>query len=198
MSGNPYESTDPQSTFSPPVSEEKPTSVRVLGIINIVFSAMALCGLGFTTMMFMGGMLEAIPQDPNMPNPTLDLWQNNAGYRAFMIASMVLGLIFAVALFIGGIGLIKYKRYGRSASIAYAWYAIVSAIVGMVVNYFFIFRPMLDALQNVEPGNAQQGAMVGGTIGGIVGGVIGGCAAMIYPCVLLYFMSRPNVKRSLG
>ena len=192
MTENPYESVTHDAELAPPPGVEPPVSIKVLGIINLVFSVLGICGMVFTGVMFLGNV---VPQDPNFPNPTMDAFNNNPGYRTFMIVSMVLGFIFSIVLAAGGVGLLQSRRYGRSASIAYAWYAIIGAVVGIVVNYFFLIGPMIEQAQQAE--GAQRGAAVGGAIGGAVGGVIGSCMGMAYPIVLLFFMSRPNVIRAL-
>ncbi len=193
MSENPYLSSDSPDDFSPPASDDKPIYVQVLGIINLVFAAMGMCSLVFSTAIF---TTDIIPQNANVPNPTLELFANNLGYRIFMIIGFGLGFIFSVVLAVGGVGLLKWRRYGRSATIAYAWYSIVMGVVSFGVNAFFVFGPMIRQAQQAQ--GAQSAAAVGGAIGGIVGGIIGACSAIGYAVVLLYFLNRPRAIRALS
>lgn len=184
MSDNPYQISQPSFT-PPPIANSKPTSVTVFGILNIAFALLGLCGLAVSIAMFF------IPIDPNLPNPAIELMQGNTVYRAFTLVSIPLGLISTIVLVVGGIGLLNWKRYGRTASVVYGWYAIISMIIGTVVSWVFVFIPMF---QQAQQGDAPAQA---GAIGGIIGGTVGGCFGLIYPVVLLYFMSRQDVKNSL-
>jgi hypothetical protein len=79
------------------------------------------------------------------------------------------------------------KPWARKLSIAYAIYALVFGVVGIVVNFLFVVRPMLEQAQG------RQGPEAAGAIGGAFGGTIGGCFGLVYPILLLIFMTRPNV-----
>ena len=59
-------------------------------------------------------------------------------------------------------------------------------MVGMVVNYFLLMRPLLEQAQQMH------GPAAAAAIGGAVGGTIGGCFGLIYPILLLVFMTRTN------
>ena len=158
---------------------QRPTSVTVFGILNIVFAALAILGLiGSIALFFM-------PVDSN--NPVIKIIHKNAAYAAWLKISIPLGLLSCSALLAAGIGLLRLKSWARTLSIVYAIYAIVFGILGTVVNFFFIIRPML------EQARQQHGPEAAGAIGGAIGGTIGGCFGLIYPVLLLIFMLRPNV-----
>ena len=148
---------------------QRPTSVTVFGILNIVFGVLGFCCLPLSAAAFF------MPHDsPVMQsNPVMQVIDTNAGYRAFLLGSIVVGMIFIIMLLIGGIGLLINKAWGRTLSLVYAYYAIASAVVGMVVN-----------LAVLAPALAQQQA--GLLVNSICGGVIG----LIYPVLLLVFMYR--------
>lgn len=184
MSDNPYQTT--QQSFSPPPAvKDKPTSVTVFGILNLAFALMGLCGLGASVAMFF------IPVDPNIPNPAIEIMQSNAAYRSYMIGSIAMGFVSTIVLAVAGVGLLTWRKYGRTASIFYGWFAILSMIVGTIVNWIFIFGPMVEQAQKAN------GPEMAGAIGGAIGGSIGSCVALIYPAILLFFMSRPNIKNAL-
>jgi hypothetical protein len=108
-----------------------------------------------------------------------------------MQTMIVLGCLASLALLVGGIGLLLVKAWGRTLSIGYAWYAIVSVVAGMLVNWLYLVQPMLA---QGEAGGLGQAA----AIGGAVGGMIGGCFSVIYPVVLLIFMYRPAVRAAVA
>ena len=64
------------------VTPQKPTSVKVFGVLNIVFGLLGICGNVFSLVMMFGNVL---PQDPNFQNPALELMNTNSAYRMFMI-----------------------------------------------------------------------------------------------------------------
>ena len=158
---------------------ERPTSVTVFGILNIVFAAFGIIGT------FASLALFSANADTN--NPVIKIIHENSSYAAWMKICIPLGAIVCIALLAAGIGLLKLKPWARILSIAYAIYAIVFGIIGLVVNYFFLVQPMLQQAQG------QQGPQAAAAIGGAIGGCIGGCFGMIYPILVLIFMTRPKI-----
>ena len=160
---------------------ERPVSVTVFGILNIVFGVLGLCGMLVTVVILFS---------PEMAkdNPALAAMQTIPAYHAFMVVSLGLGTIASLVLIVAGIGLLMSQGWARVLSIIYGWYAVVFGIIGMVFNLVYVIPVMTKNMGN--QGNPQAvGAAVGGMIGGVCGGVIG----MIFPVVLLVFMYRRNV-----
>ena len=165
----------------------RPTSVTVLGILNIVFAAFGLMGIAiYILMMF-------VPSSLNAKNPVLDLMRQNPGYAMYANISTFVGAAFTLVHLLAGIGLLMLRPWGRWLSIAYAVFAIISLIVNSLINYYFLLAPMIDKLAALQPGQEKAAA-----IGGIVGMVAGTCVGPIYPIILLIFMYRPNVKAAFG
>ena len=159
---------------------QRPTSVTVFGILNIVFAV-----LGIISLLAMAALFAAVGTNSN--NPVIQLIQNNPAYAAWMKFSLVLGVPVAVVLLAAGIGLLKLKPWARIVSIAYGIYAIVMVLASLVVNYIFLLQPMLQQAHQL------QGPQAAAAIGGAVGGTFGSCFGLIYPILLLIFMMRPNV-----
>jgi len=164
---------------------EKPASIKVFGVLNLVFGTMGICGL-----LASGAVLFAMPHDPNMPNPALDLIQTSPVYRGFMICSLGLGFIFTVVLILSGTGLLKYRKSGRKLAIWYSWYAIIAAVVGTAMNLVFLLGPMMEQAN-------QQGPQGAAAFGGFIGGMVGGLTGLIYPIILLVFMNKQKVIDAL-
>ena len=158
---------------------QRPTSVTVFGILNIAFACFGVLGILASIALF------------NLPassgNPVVKIMQDNPTYAAFMKISILLGIFSSLAMLAAGIGLLMLKGWGRYLSIGYAIYAILFGIVGVVMNFLFLVRPLL------ERASQQQGPEAAGAIGGAIGGSFGGCFGLIYPILLLIFMLRPRV-----
>ena len=158
---------------------QRPTSVTVFGVLNIVFAALGIFGLIGSIILFL------IPVGSN--NPVIKIMHENPAYAAWLKICIPLGLLRCAALLAAGIGLLRLKSWARILSIVYAIYAVVFDILAVVINFFFIIQPML------EQARQQHGPEAVGAIGGAIGGTIGGCFGLIYPVLLLIFMLRPNV-----
>ena len=158
---------------------QRPAAVTVFGILNIVFAVLGVIGVIASLALFL------MPADTN--NPVIKLIHGSPGYALWLKVCIPLGVLSGLVLLAAGIGLLFLKSWARKLSIIYAIYAIVFAIVGMVANFIFLIQPML------EQARQQQGPEAAGALGGAIGGSFGGCLGLIYPILLLIFMTRPNV-----
>ena len=113
---------------------QRPTSVTVFGILNIVFAAFGVFGLIFSMALF------HLPADSN--NPVVKLIHENPAYAAWLKASILLGVPSCLVLLAAGMGLLCLKSWARILSITYAIYAIVFGMVGTVVNFILMVVPM--------------------------------------------------------
>ena len=158
---------------------QRPTSVTVFGILNIVFAAFGVFGLIVSIALFFASA--------NSNNPVIKIMHENPGYAVWLKICIPLGLLSCAALLAAGIGLLRLKSWARKLSVAYAIYAILFGILGTVVNFIFLVRPIIEHAQQ------QSGPEAAGAIGGAIGGSVGGCFGLIYPVLLLIFMLRPKV-----
>jgi hypothetical protein len=159
---------------------QRPTAVTVFGILNIVFAAFGLFGVLASVLLF-----TAFGANSN--NPVLQIVRDSPAYAAWMKFSVVQGLVASGVLLAAGIGLLMLKPWARILSIAYGIYAILMILVGTVVNYLFLVQPMMDQARGMH-GPEMMGAM-----SGAVGSMFGSCFGLIYPILLLIFMTRQNV-----
>ena len=158
---------------------QRPTSVTVFGILNLLFGALGVFGV------FM--MLALLFGERAQNNPVVRLMEENSGFGTWMKLSIPLGIISTIAVFVSGIGLLLMKRWGRTLAFAYAVLAIASGAVSLIMNFTFVVRPLMDQAAR------QQGPEAAGAVGGVLGGMCGGCFGLLYPILLLYFMTRPSV-----
>jgi hypothetical protein len=180
---NPYQVTaDPGPNESGTDERPYPLSVKVFGILNLVFAVWGLLGLGFSAAMMVAASSGYFPS-----NPAYEALNESVFFTVYNYAMTAAGFVATVVLAAAGIGLLKGRNYGRVLSIGYAVYAIVSAILGMLVNAIFLFPTMFDQ------GNASTATITGAVVGTVIGGLIG----LIYPVLLLVFMTRSNVVDAL-
>lgn len=152
--------TTPQS-FIP----ERPTSVTVFGILNIIFGSLGLICTPF-------GLL-AVFAIPNTMNPS-------GSALVWLLLSTTIGFLCAMLLLTVGIGLLYQKAWARIWCLGYGWFAILWGVIGMGVNVGLTVSGAYGYRQDNIPG----------VIGGFCGGLIG----FIYPILLVVFMRKQNVK----
>ena len=157
---------------------ERPTSIVVFGVLNLIFAVLGFFGTIGSVMMLLG---------MNADNPVYWIMQDSAPYRYFMYVSVPLGIVFIGVLALAGAGLLMSKAWGRTATIVYAIYALAMGVIGGVVNAVFLVGPLL------EMASASSGPESIGAAGGAIGGMFGSCVGLIYPVVQLIFMYRKNV-----
>jgi hypothetical protein len=169
--------------------EQRPTSVTVFGILNIIFGSLGILCTPFALMVL---FVTPPPGQGQNPNPAIELMKD-PGYRTITVVMSGLGIVASAVLLASGIGLLRLRPWGRALAIGYAFYALAAALVNMVVSYVYLIAPMMEAAQ--KNNNPQStGAAVGGTIGGLIGSV----GSLIYPVLLLVFMTRPRVVRAFA
>ena len=153
--------------------------MTTFGILNIVFAVFGVFGLLGTVALFsLTGPSK---------NPVVKIMRESPAYTAWLKLTIPLGLLTCGILLAAGIGLLRLENWGRKLSIDYAIYAIVFSILGLVMNFIFLIRPML------EEAAQKHGPEAAAAFGGVMGGTIGGCFGLIYPILLLVFMTRPKI-----
>lgn len=183
-----------QDPYTPPQFEQKvpvagapqvmPAAIKVFGIINLVMAAFGLFGTCFSLLPFI--------MDLKTPNPVLDMMKENQFYRSYTIFSIILSFVLVSVLGIGGIGLLQNRLWGRTLSMIYAIAAIVTGLVGIMISYLYLVQPMLEKANQMAPGPEKAAMQVGA-----IGGMFGGCFGLIYPVILLVFMTRPRIVQAL-
>src|SRR5438445_11090598 len=115
------------------MAPERPASVLVVGILNVVFGSWGVVTYIITA--FSSGMMIVMSKSPASPmNPLggmLDFMEKEIpGYTAIMIASSVGALALMILLIVSGIGLIKMRQWGRWLAISIATFHMLWQIAG--------------------------------------------------------------------
>jgi len=150
---------------------QRPQSVTVLGILNIVFGGMSLLCSPF-------GILSLLIPQPNSP------FQLSAEMKVFSLVGYAVGFVFAAVLLASGIGLLNLKKWARQAAYVYGWVAICWGVLGAIANGFMLSSSLRDLPSEAMP------AVVGGIVGGMCGGM---CIGLIYPIILIIILRKPDV-----
>jgi hypothetical protein len=161
--------------------QERPMSVTIFGILNIGFAAFGLLSLLLSTVF--------LSQMNTGANPVLKAMNDNPAYVTWTKISVPVGGIASVVLLAAGIGLLMLKNWARVVSIGYSIYAIVGGIIGGIVM-FNVFESMLHQGAGGSPSVMIIGAMVGSLIGIVF--------ALVYPILLIIFMTRPKIIAAFG
>jgi hypothetical protein len=166
------------------MSQQRPTSVTVFGVINIIFGGFAIICLPI-------GLLMSAGLVKFQHNPVMDMLSSSRVWQIWNIVSGILGILSGIVQLIAGIGLLKLKSWARITSVGYAIFAIIVAVANMFLTAI-LFLPMIQKMNSGS--GPEHAATVAGMIGGIIGGLGGSCFQLIYPILLLIFMTRPKVK----
>jgi hypothetical protein len=163
---------------------KKPTAITVFGVLNLVFGVLGACGVVFSLV----SLFMATPGT----NPVYDVMRSSVVLVYWTYASSLIGGVLTLVLCIAGIGLLMDKAWGRLASLAYGGATILFGLLGILMNAIFLFPAMLELADSSRP------EVAGGVIGGVVGGVAGSCIGLVYPVLLIVFMTRKPVVEYLA
>ena len=149
-----------------PEPKKRPVVVTVFGIIIIIIhGALLLCCMPLS---FIGMQLpefaEGFPEN----------------YMPFLYVTTATGMVTAIYGLIAAIGLLMNKTWARSHVMIWAGLSAITSLIYLVMDYgYYGVQWRLD----VE----------GGAIGLVIG-ILTYIAGFIFYGLVLFFMSRPNVK----
>jgi len=149
---------------------DRPTSVTVFGILNIVFGSLGLVSMpaGVLGILF-------ITKAPEF----------GASYGTWLIISQIVGLFLNSSLLALGIGLLKKTTWARRGCVIYSWFALGSISVSVLVTAIVLVLIL-------SPGKDPVIAA------GIFGGFFGLIFAIPYPILLMIFMRKQRVREYFG
>jgi hypothetical protein len=117
-------------------------------------------------------------------NPILQKMNANPQYVAWIKVATPMSGVAAIVVLAAGIGLLVLQNWARIASICYGVYTIVGGIVTavMMMNVFFTAMP--------HDARGPAGIVM---MASIVGAFFGMAIGLVYPILLIIFMTRPKV-----
>lgn len=156
---------------------QRPTSIRVFGILNMVFGSIGVLGYLFSALSLFG--------DAGIPIINLYGW----GMYHFSIGSSIASFVLSVIQVVLGISLVKHKPWARSCSVTYGWVAIVVVLITASVSLAVYWSELQQSIDLGLTGWRTQEE----TISMIYAGV-SGVTGLIYPALLIFFMRRSIVR----
>ena len=157
---------------------KRPASATIFGIFNIVWGFLGVCSLTWALIMRFG-LIPGLEDDP-----VIERMASNSGYQAFTIVSEIFGAVATVVILAAGFGLLQMRHWARLATIGWAAYSILMVIVGSLLNFFLIFRPLIN-----ETGGPERIALMFGL--GFTLAIMTFIGA--YCVVAIFFMTRPKL-----
>jgi hypothetical protein len=163
--------------------------VTTFGILSLAFGGLGLLSIPMTLASLY--WFEALT---HVRNPLLDVMDADPLVRSWMFASLALGAAAAVCLATAGAGLLAMAEWARRLAVLWAGFSLAFGVLGIVMNVAVV-SPALLRLATLlpTPGPAKNGA-----IAGAVGGSIGGIVGLVYPALLLYFITRSEVRAAFA
>ena len=174
----------PPAAVPPPPQRAWPMVIGIIAIILGVLGALGGC-IGLTFTPFLGLMDNIVPPEEA---PQLE---GLAEMVPSLLATAFAGLVIAVLLLMGGIGLVRRRRWGVTACLTWAVvkmvYVVANAFIGYLVN-----QAQFEAMQS-DP-NLQNLPMGFFPAMGAVGSCFGIAWGWILPIFMLIWLTRPGIR----
>jgi hypothetical protein len=150
-------------------------STLIFGILNICYALLTLSG----------PVMSAItPHMAANANPALEYMKSDPSFAALTKFGMCMSVLFGLALFTFGVGLLMLQNWARLGCIIYSVIAIVYTPIVSYIMWPYT-KEMMARMPKMPPGMASGIAAVALGLGLVVG--VG------YAGLLLFFMTRSNV-----
>jgi hypothetical protein len=151
----------------------RPISITVFGILNIGFALFGFLEVSLSRLM----LHSKLPARHGLVVPA----EMNSAWASF---AAFFGTAQALLLLAAGIGLLLTRHWARVLSVVYAVIAMLYALIASFIN-FPTLQATFSRMPVIPPGAVPAVAVAATVIGFIIG--------LIYPGLLLYFMTRPKV-----
>ncbi|HEY1954962.1 MAG TPA: hypothetical protein VGH28_05105 [Polyangiaceae bacterium] len=171
----------------PPRPPGPSTGLKVLAIIQIIFGAFGLLAAPVGIVL---AFVNAASKDPVQRRLHELMWEGPVG--AWSYAAQAFALIFGIALLAGGIGVVRGKRWGRTASLVYAIGTLVTIVITQAVLTIAVYPELFDMMSSATTPVQRAGAM-----GGLLGGIGGAVFSVILPSIVLIVMARRATREQL-
>ena len=173
---NPYSAPAASAADDPVPEWLRPKSPKVVGILSLIFCALGL--ISSFIAIFASDWLDRLQGPDGVPISEI----YPEGYLSVI---NVVGLATMLLLLGAGIGLLKYKLWGRRAFYAFAMLTIVTSIVNSIYIYSYVVPNM----------PAELAAFKANLKYSLVMGIV---SSSIFPLVSIMFLARQRVTDALS
>lgn len=157
---------------------QKPASLTVFGVLNVIFGVLGLCGAVFNIL----GLAAGSARD----NPILYVMKESAVFLVWNWLNALISPLLLLVLLASGVGLLMAKSWGRLAAMGVAGAYIVMDLLSTLMSGIFLLPLYLELLDK-----SGERFMLGAA--GAAGLGLGACFGLVYPVLVLIFMTRKPV-----
>ncbi|WP_395750097.1 hypothetical protein [Prosthecobacter sp.] len=169
---------------SPPSSAQPNALLQIIGGLYILFGSFGLISL------LKNAALCFAPLE-GQTGLMAEMMRGNDSYAATMRTLFLPGLLYALAQFISGVGLLRASRLARKAAIGCALYGIVAAVFTgwLTVSYTlpFTLAYTLQQVKNPDMLNTTRNIT-------LASGYIGVALGVLYPLTAFILLMRTKVR----
>lgn len=172
----------------------EPQTVKVFGIMHLVFAGFGLLSLAWALVMAVIGnpFLAFATKSPEI----IAQVEQQAAMQAKMLPLTIIGsaitLIVAILMIIAGIRLLKKRKSGLTWSNRYAWTSLGTKVINMILAFVFTVPIMKETMGSTLEGAGSLSGMAEGIMIGSM--VVGALISAIYPTLTLILLNRPKTK----
>lgn len=163
---------------------ERPTSVTVFAIINLILAGLGLVGFIFWLL----GVLGITPQG-SQENILVQAMENSAGFQLFNNIANAMGLIVVILLLAASIGMFSLKPWARLVTIGWGVYSLLMVIAGYALSYLLIYGPLL-------PNATGQDRVI--VMVGLIVGAVFSVLFIAYYLLMIFMLTRPKVVEAFS
>ncbi len=161
---------------------ERPTSVTVFAIINLILSVIGL--LGFIHWLTMQLGLLPVPEAQDAVTRAM---QHHTGFQLFTNVMQGVGIITTILMIAASIAMFSLKNWSRRTTLGLGVYSILIIALGYLLTVVLIVRPLLPDLTGVDLMVARF-MMIGGGVMTIL--------FMGYYLLMIFMLTRPKVVQA--
>lgn len=170
----------------------QPQTVKVFGILHLIFAGFGLLGLVWAVMLLTVGnpVFLLMPKTPEMAAQVKAQETMQEQMMSATVVSSLLTLIIAIVMIIAGIKLLKKRRDGLKWSNRYAWTSLAAKAVNVVIAFGFtmpVVKGSISSAGGATPFGSPETIMIFSMVLGIV-------ISCIYPILTLALLNRPTTK----
>jgi hypothetical protein len=196
----------------PDIQNPPPASIKVFGILQIVFGGLALLcsllgALGLAMSFAMGGAAGGGAAAPNLKPQEKEMVEfqqslptiqdKQPGGKVVQYAQAGLDLVLSVVMIVSGIGLLQMQAWGRLLAIGYSVVSLLQKVFGIVYAVAFTIPATNQLIETFAPKfpPAQTMASLFRMIAYATPIVM--LVIAVYPTLVLIFMLKGSTARAL-